>query len=139
MPDMVHCLDRHPEISDFNANCASPHSPEAFVYTTDYPAQADLAIVHVFRSPSGVNARVRNGGRHGKITSLECHAIGRHIVRAHDVALAPGETTTVTVSNPFSPGQRVTCTVFGANEDGTPEPTTCVDGVCGNNTRVATL
>jgi hypothetical protein len=122
IPDWFRCRLEHPQIRDFLHYCQSPNSPDAYVYTRDYPAGVDLAVTALRAADGGVEVSVRNGGRHGNVSLIACRT-----------ADATGETT---IAEPINPGEAksyivalaasgpVTCTVGGMNPDGSAEANT---------------
>ncbi|MFL5386966.1 MAG: hypothetical protein ACJ8GN_31110 [Longimicrobiaceae bacterium] len=127
-PDWSTCRAANPRLSDFLSRCSSRHSPELFLYTTDFPTSTDLVVSSIRRGPRGITVVVRNGGLHGIVTRIECSRFGGAIASvSHDlVPSAQGREFEIGLT--AATGQTVTCTVFGTNEDGTPERST------GNNT-----
>ncbi len=125
------CLGANPGIYDFIKNCRSPRSPNAFLYTADYPAGVDLTITNIRRDAGSVlDVSVRNGGRPGRITKIECHGNGAHLARTVNAAINPVETQVIQdLGLGVNAGQTVSCTVFGVNENGSAEANTA------NNTR----
>lgn len=129
-PDMWSCLNDHPGIYDFIESCQSPRSPNAFLYTSDYPAGIDLMITDIRRDAGRLDVSVHNGGRPGRITTVECDGNGVHVIRTVDAPINPVETQVIQdLPIGFNAGQTALCRVFGVNEDGAAEANTA------NNTR----
>jgi hypothetical protein len=132
-PDVADCFNLHPGLNDFFDHCRSPHSPEAYVYTSNYPATADLVIDGATRSTSHDEVVVwfHNGGRHGRVTGAGC-SLGDAVLISEslDIPLKPGDSGSAVVRLAVESGDTVTCGIEGTNEDGTPE---CPAGNCDNN------
>ncbi|MCU0682983.1 MAG: hypothetical protein MUF34_12155 [Polyangiaceae bacterium] len=130
-PNWVSCRNQNPLIADFLSRCKSPRAPNAFLYTPDYPANVDLVLANIaVGSSAGINVSVRNGGRPGRITRLECFRLGGGAALTPDRIINPLETVVINVvSISSAPGGTVTCNVIGANENGSAETNTA------NNTR----
>jgi hypothetical protein len=129
--DWIDCRNRNPRITDFLSRCKSPRAPVAFLYTPDYPANADLVLTDIAPAPTnGINVSVRNSGRPGRATRLECFRLGGGAALTPNQNINPLETAVFNVvSISGAPGGTVTCTVIGANENGSAETNTA------NNTR----
>ncbi|WP_437617274.1 hypothetical protein WMF20_12870 [Sorangium sp. So ce834] len=128
LPNWEACLTAHPDVNGFVASCKSPHAPFAFVYTSDFPSQADFRIFSIHHA-GRLEVDVINGGRTGFVTRLECHTLGAHVSASFSELFEPGEWRTLTVGIVPTPGSDLVCTVTGTNLDGTPEANTA------NNTR----
>lgn len=121
--DWSTCWADNSEIGSFISNCSSDNSPFAYIYTRDYPAGVDLQITALLRTSTGrTEARVRNGGRTGLVTRLECSRFGSVSIMTISDEIAPGETRIY--RNAVAPIGRVTCAVMGMNMDGSPEANT---------------
>lgn len=127
-PDWVSCRNANPRIVDFLSRCQTPRTPNAFLYTPDYPAGVDLSITNI-ASAGGIDVAVRNGGRPGRVTRLECSRQGSAVAATIEQAINPLETKVLHVGLSGAPGT-INCTVFGVNENGSAEANTA------NNNRV---
>jgi hypothetical protein len=116
-------------------NCRGPHSPDEFIYTSDYPTSVDLELRDITRGADGrLRVTVHDGGRHGIVTLITCHVYGAAdggvTASFHDV-LFPLQSNMYSVDLPAFPADvSVNCVVSGTNEDGSPEPA----ALLGNNT-----
>ena len=139
-PDWVSCFVENNNFSDFAANCTSPNSPDAYVYTSNFPSNIDLAVEGMSYNSSTQTASlsVHNRGRSGTIARIECFGLHSTIVAEPDVPIAPDETVPLDQWIPTPSGHIVTCTVFGEGIDGTPENPICTPGgpivTCNENT-----
>lgn len=118
--DWSSCWGSNPNVGQFISNCSSDNSPWAYIYTRNYPAGVDLQLTALrWTSVGRTEAVVRNGGRHGLVTRLECNRFGSASAMTITDEIAPGETRTY--RSAVAPAGRVTCTVMGMNMDGSPE------------------
>lgn len=122
-PTWSTCLNENPTLSGFLSRCTSKNSPNAFVYTRDYPAGLDLTITNMWFS-GRLNAVVRNAGRPGTLQSVTCWRSGAAVVKTVNERILPGESKTIDLSLVVSPGQTATCEAQGVNEDGSAEANT---------------
>lgn len=130
--DWSSCWASNPDVGRFIGNCSSDNTPYAYIYTRNYPADVDLQITALRWTSAGrTEAHVRNRGRHGLVTRLECNRFGSASALTISDEIAPGETRTY--RSAVAPIGRVTCTVAGMNMDGSPEANTA------NNTFTATF
>lgn len=121
--DWSACWASNSDIGRFISNCSSDNSPSAYIYTRNYPAGVDLDITALQRTSIGrTEAHVRNGGRDGLVTRLECNRFGSASAMTITDEIAPGETRIY--RSAIAPAGRVTCTVAGMNVDGRPEANT---------------
>lgn len=116
------CYADHPGLSNFVSNCKSPNSPVAYLFTSNYPAGVDLTVTLFWTSQGRTEVRVRNAGRQGKVTRVECSKLGSASALSIDEYIAPGESRSY--YNAVAPSGTVTCTAFGTNADGSPEANT---------------
>lgn len=119
------CLGANPGLYEFIENCRSPRSPNAFLYTSDYPAGVDLTITSIRRDVGGVlDVSVRNGGRPGRITKIECHGNGAHLVRTVNAAINPSRRRSFKTSASGSMPARPCCVWSSAStRTDPPRPT----------------
>lgn len=121
--DWSACWATYSDIGRFIGNCSSDNSPDAYIYTRNYPTGVDLHITALRWTSSGrTEAHVRNGGREGLVTRLECNRFGSVSAMIITDEIAPGETRTY--RSAVAPIGRVTCTVAGMNMNGSPEANT---------------
>lgn len=132
-PEWGGCLSDNPKIGDFLTRCTSLHSPELFLYTTDFPTSTDFVITSIRRGGRGILVRARNQGRHGKLTRIECSRFGGVISYTVNEVFRPAESREYDIGLTVFSGQSVTCTALAVNEDGTPE------SVTSNNSRTQTV
>jgi hypothetical protein len=131
-PDWVSCRNANQRIVDFLSRCKSPRNPNAFLYTSDYPAGVDLTITNIAPA-GGLDVAVRNTGRPGRITRLECFRLGGATALTVSQNINPLETAVLHITSlPGGPGT-VTCTAFGVSENGADEVNTA------NNTRTQSI
>ncbi|XXX81218.1 hypothetical protein WMF30_20885 [Sorangium sp. So ce134] len=123
VPNWGACLAAHPDVNGFVANCKSPNAPFAFVYTRGFPPGADFTILGM-RPEGRLELDVRNSGRSGFVTRIECHTLGAHVSASFSEVFEPGEVRVLTVGIVPTPGRDLVCTVTGTNLDGTPEAAT---------------
>jgi hypothetical protein len=124
-PDWIDCRNNgNQKLLDFVNHCSSPRSPHVYLYSSNYPASVDLTITNLARA-GGLRVSVRNGGRPGRVTRLECFKQGGAVARDVNTTANPVETQIVDITS-LQPaaGETVTCTVFGVNENGSPEANT---------------
>lgn len=120
----------------FLTRCLGADSPNAYLYTRDYPTQVDLVLSSVWLTPSGIQMRIKNEGRMGHVTRLECRAAGQSWVNSRvRRRIRPGESVQLSLSGSPGLGRQVQCLVRGENLNGTPEPVTCTGEppTCGDN------
>lgn len=121
--DWSACWATNSDVGRFISNCSSDNSPFAYIYTRNYPTGVDLHITALrWTSVGRTEAHVRNGGRRGLVTRLECNRFGSASAMTITDEIAPGETRTY--RSAITPAGRVTCTVAGMNMDGSPEANT---------------
>jgi hypothetical protein len=121
-PDWSECRAANPGLGNFIANCQSPRSPVAYVYTPDFPAGADFTVQLFWSSTGRTEVRVRNGGRPGIVTRIECSRFGSASTMDVTRPLATGDSASF--FSAVAPIGTVTCRAIGTNEDGTPEANT---------------
>lgn len=122
LSDWSACYGEHgSSLARFLARCKSPNSPDAYIYTSDYPKGVDLELLSLRASPDGqLVVTVRNGGRPGRLTSLACFgAFATMSVTNPNVDFAPGVAREFRVQVALR--GRVRCNVRGQNPDGSPE------------------
>lgn len=120
LSDWSSCHAANPGLGRFLGNCQSPRSPVAYVFTRDYPTGVDLVVTNVMWTSTGrTEVRVRNGGRTGKVGVVSCSRFGSSSTLTINEVIQPGETKRY--FSAVAPAGRVTCSVIGTNEDGTPE------------------
>ncbi|WP_426748173.1 hypothetical protein VZQ01_14950 [Myxococcus faecalis] len=133
-PDWSSCYSEYPAAGDFVVNCQSPHSPDAYVYTRDFPTGVDLIVKDMRPPSSSPNGKttvvVRNNGRFGKVTGVACFQSGRQAGISEERVVAPGQEVEIELSYWPDPAFPSTCSVGGVSESGAAEPNT------GNNSRV---
>lgn len=133
--DWEDCQTDNPSVGAFTSNCTSDQSPNANIYTADFPATFDLMVDDLIFTPSGTTFVVHNAGRAGRITRADCAVSGRILSTTLDQRVDPGQTVTFRMSFvPSARGQRVTCSAFGEDLEGRAEPVSC-GSTCGDNTR----
>jgi len=135
-PDWSSCHAANPNLGNFLTRCKSPRSPDAFIYTSDFPAGVDLIIRDMLPPPSPgarIPVIVRNNGRPGVVGHVTCSGGFSIDSLTVNVTLNPGEETEVDSFIPTTGTTSVTCTVDGTSEGGGAEANTT------NNSRVETL
>lgn len=124
--DFANCAAANGDrVGQFLANCASPNSPEAYVYTSAYPRTVDMVAAHLVFSPSGTTVYVDNAGRPGRVTRIECNGANRSITSQQNRLLRPRERATFLLNLIPYVGETIRCTVFATDLKGVAEPVTC--------------
>lgn len=121
--DWSSCYAANPALSNFLSRCRSPRSPQAYLYTRDFPAGVDLVVTSLLWTSTGrTEVRVKNNGRPGTLGTVECWRFGSASVYSVNEPILPGETKSI--FNAVAPSGTVTCTAIGTNEDGSAEANT---------------
>jgi hypothetical protein len=122
-PNWSICQAQNPRPTNFFENCKSVHSPEAFVYTTDFPAHAVMQMLAIWIDINGVlTVTVRNGGRHGKLTELDCNDFSNNLAVAKPFTtgnlIKPADVANFTIDLTANVFDDVECGVAWTDENG---------------------